>query len=75
MTYGDGVSDLDITALIAYHRAQHTLATLTAVQPPGRFGAFTLDATHNKIAAFHEKPQGDDEGAYINGGFLCLNLL
>jgi len=47
MTYGDGVSDLDITALIAYHRAQHTLATLTAVHPPGRFGAFTLDAAHN----------------------------
>lgn len=73
MTYGDGVGDVDITALIAYHRSQGTLATLTAVQPPGRFGAFTLDSEQARITSFQEKPQGDGEGAYINGGFFVLD--
>lgn len=72
MTYGDGVGDVDITSLIAYHRDQRTLATLTAVQPPGRFGAFTLGEEQNKVVSFKEKPQGDADGAYINGGFFVL---
>jgi glucose-1-phosphate cytidylyltransferase len=70
LTYGDGVSDVDIRKLIDFHRAQKTLATLTAVQPPGRFGAFTLEKDRNTIDSFHEKPTGD--GAWINGGFFVL---
>jgi len=69
-TYGDGVSDLNIHAVIEFHRSQKTLATLTAVQPPGRFGAFGLKADQNKISTFKEKPKGD--GAWINGGFFVL---
>ncbi|MEF3273704.1 MAG: glucose-1-phosphate cytidylyltransferase [Chloroflexus sp.] len=70
LTYGDGVSDVDIGALIAYHREQGVIATLTAVQPPGRFGAFTLSEDQTLIANFKEKPSGD--GAYINGGFFVV---
>lgn len=69
-TYGDGVSDIDIEALIAFHKSQKTFATLTAVQPPGRFGAFTLGQDQHQIPTFIEKPQGD--GAWINGGFFVL---
>lgn len=69
-TYGDGVSDLDISATIAFHREQQTIATLTAVQPPGRFGAFKLNEDSRKINSFREKPAGD--GAWINGGFFVL---
>ena len=72
MTYGDGVADIDVTRLIAYHREQATLATLTAVQPPGRFGAFTLSEDQSRIVSFMEKPQSDGSGAYINGGFFVL---
>ena len=68
-TYGDGVSDVDIGALIAFHRGQGTLATVTAVQPPGRFGAINLD--ESKITSFHEKPHGD--GGWISGGFFVLS--
>lgn len=68
-TYGDGVSDVNITELIAFHKQQNTLATVTSVQPPGRFGA--LDIENNKITSFKEKPQGD--GAFINGGFFVLS--
>jgi len=68
-TYGDGVSDVDIGALIAFHKSQATLATVTAVQPPGRFGS--LDVTGNKINAFEEKPQGD--GSWVNGGYFVLS--
>jgi glucose-1-phosphate cytidylyltransferase len=67
-TYGDGVGDVDITALIASHRASGLEATLTGVQPPGRFGALNLDG--NAITSFQEKPEGD--GAWINGGFFVL---
>jgi glucose-1-phosphate cytidylyltransferase len=67
-TYGDGLSDVDINALIAFHRDQGTQATLTAVQPPGRFGV--IDFQEEKISAFHEKPRGD--GSWINGGFFVL---
>jgi glucose-1-phosphate cytidylyltransferase len=70
LTYGDGVTDLDIRKLIDYHRAQKSLATLTAVQPPGRFGVFKLDQGQALIDTFKEKPQGD--GAWINGGFFVL---
>lgn len=69
-TYGDGVSDVNITDLIAFHREQQVLATLTAVQPPGRFGTFKLAEGQTKISQFREKPQGD--GAWINGGFFVL---
>lgn len=70
MTYGDGVTDLNIGRLIAFHKAQRTLATLTAVQPPGRFGAFTLPDRETKVHNFREKVKGD--GAWINGGFFVL---
>jgi len=69
-TYGDGVTNLDITATIKFHREQGTLATMTAVQPPGRFGAFTMTKDQNKIKNFREKPKGD--GAWINGGYFVL---
>ena len=69
-TYGDGVSDLDIRRLIDFHREQKSLATLTAVQPPGRFGTFSLAQGQTAISSFREKPQGD--GAWINGGFFVL---
>jgi glucose-1-phosphate cytidylyltransferase len=68
-TYGDGVSDVDITNLIAFHREQGTLATVTATQPLGRFGALNL--ADNRITQFREKPQGD--GGWINGGFFVLS--
>ncbi len=69
-TYGDGLSDINIGELIAFHKEQGAMSTLTAVQPPGRFGAFRLSQDQNKIEAFREKPQGD--GAWINGGFFVL---
>lgn len=68
-TYGDGVSDVNITELLAFHRAQGTKATLTATYPPGRFGA--LDMHDGKVVTFKEKPKGD--GAMINGGFFVLS--
>ncbi len=67
-TYGDGVSDVNISNLIEYHKNQKTIATLTSVQPPGRFG--TLNMEGNKISKFQEKPAGD--GNWINGGFFVL---
>jgi glucose-1-phosphate cytidylyltransferase len=69
-TYGDGVSSVDITRLIRFHQAQRTLATVTAVQPPGRFGAFSLHGDETRVPTFKEKPGGD--GAWINGGFFVL---
>ncbi len=69
-TYGDGLSDINIRQLIEFHRDQKTLATLTAVQPTGRFGAFNLAQGKTKVSSFREKPQGD--GAWINGGFFVL---
>ncbi len=70
MSYGDGLADLDMKTLIAFHRAEGALATLTAVQPPGRFGAFSLAAGRNRIAQFREKSK--EEGAWINGGFFVI---
>jgi len=69
MTYGDGVSDVNITQLLAFHKKQGTQATVTATLPPGRFGA--LDIQGNKVAGFKEKPKGD--GVMINGGFFVLS--
>lgn len=68
-TYGDGVTNVNIGNLIEFHQQQGTLATVTAVQPPGRFGS--LDVSGHKIRAFEEKPKGD--GAWVNGGFFVLS--
>jgi glucose-1-phosphate cytidylyltransferase len=68
-TYGDGVADVDVTAQLAFHRRHGKLATVTAVQPPGRYGALLLDG--ESVTGFQEKPPGD--GAWINGGFFVLN--
>ncbi|MBU6230258.1 MAG: glucose-1-phosphate cytidylyltransferase [Cyanobacteria bacterium REEB459] len=70
MTYGDGVSDVNITELVTFHQKQGLLATLTAVQPPGRFGAIALAQGQTTISSFQEKPEGD--GAWVNGGFFVL---
>jgi glucose-1-phosphate cytidylyltransferase len=70
MTYGDGVADVDLAALLAFHETQGKLATVTAVQPPGRFGALELDASGTLVRAFVEKPEGD--GGWLNGGFFVL---
>jgi glucose-1-phosphate cytidylyltransferase len=69
-TYGDGVSNINITELIKFHQEQKTLATLSAVQPAGRFGAISLGQEQTKITSFQEKPEGD--GAWINGGYFVL---
>ena len=76
MTYGDGLSDVDVTALVDFHRAHGCMATVTAVKPPGRFGALELDG--ERVTGFTEKPPGDD--GLINGGFFvlqpeCLELI
>jgi glucose-1-phosphate cytidylyltransferase len=68
-TYGDGVSDVDISSEIAFHRQHGKLATVTAVQPPGRYGALQMEDA--KVAGFTEKPRGD--GGLINGGFFILS--
>ena len=67
-TYGDGVADLDVAKLIAFHRSQGKLATLTAIQPPGRYGAVSIE--NSRVMSFAEKPVGD--GAWVNGGFFVL---
>ena len=68
-TYGDGVSDVDIASSIAFHRSHGKLATVTAVLPPGRYGA--LECEQNRVTGFAEKPRGD--GGLINGGFFVLS--
>lgn len=68
-TYGDGVSNINIKDLLKFHQSNQKLATVTAVQPPGRFGV--LDFEGNMVKSFKEKPQGD--GACINGGYFVLN--
>lgn len=67
-TYGDGVGDVNIRELIAFHRRAGRLATVTGVQPPGRFGS--LEVESDRVASFREKPRGD--GAWVNGGFFVL---
>jgi glucose-1-phosphate cytidylyltransferase len=68
-TYGDGLSDVDVAKTIAFHRKHGAVATLTAVQPPGRFGQIEL--SESRITAFREKPAGD--GAWVNGGYFVLD--
>ncbi len=68
-TYGDGVADVDITASIEFHRSHGRMATVTAVRPPGRFGALVMD--DEVVTGFAEKPKGD--GGFINGGFFVLD--
>ncbi|MBP6864642.1 MAG: glucose-1-phosphate cytidylyltransferase [Candidatus Didemnitutus sp.] len=67
-TYGDGVGDVNITELMSFHRRENRLATLTGVQPPGRYGALGIEGT--SVTSFQEKPVGD--GGWINGGFFVL---
>ncbi len=67
-TYGDGVADVNISSLIDFHRRSGLKATLTAVQPPGRYGAVNVE--QNLVESFQEKPKGD--GGWINGGFFVL---
>jgi glucose-1-phosphate cytidylyltransferase len=69
LTYGDGVADIDITESIAFHRREKRLATVTATQPPGRFGAINFEGS--RVTSFQEKPSGD--GGFINGGFFVLS--
>ena len=69
LTYGDGVGDIDISALISYHQRHGKYATVTATYPPGRFGA--LDIVNGRVTQFKEKPSGD--GSMINGGFFVLS--
>lgn len=75
LTYGDGVSDIDINKLILHHKNHGKKATLTSVRQPGRFGVFTLKSGEDQIKYFKEKPQGDatDGSAWINGGFFVLD--
>ena len=68
-TYGDGVADINIKDLIKFHKSHGKIATLTAILPPGRFGA--LDIENNQVKKFEEKPKGD--GALINGGYFVLS--
>ena len=70
MTYGDGVSDVNIHALVEFHRAEGKKATVTAIQPAGRYGALRLDESKHYVTDFHEKPLGD--GNYVSGGFFVL---
>lgn len=70
-TYGDGVSDINIKDLIEFHHQSECLVTLSAVQPPGRFGAISLAEEQTKVSSFYEKPEGD--GAWINGGYFIVD--
>ena len=69
-TYGDGLSDINIQSLIDFHNSHNKVCTLSAVQPPGRFGSLKLK-DQNNVEGFREKPQGD--GGWINGGFFVVN--
>ena len=68
LTYGDGLANIDISKLVSFHKNHGKVATLTAIYPPGRFGA--LEITENRVTSFYEKPRGD--GALINGGYFVL---
>lgn len=70
LAYGDCVADVDVGRLVSLHRSEGVLATLTAVQPPGRFGIVMLADNQTRITSFHEKPAGD--GGWVNGGFFVL---
>ncbi len=68
MTYGDGLSNIDINELLNFHKKNSVLATLTSVVPPGRFGSLKIE--NDKVSKFIEKPEGD--GSFVNGGFFIL---
>ena len=70
LTYGDGLADIDVAETLTFHRAEGRKATLTAVQPPGRFGALALD--NGKVGGFREKPTGQGHASWINGGYFVL---
>jgi glucose-1-phosphate cytidylyltransferase len=70
MTYGDGVADIDVTALVDFHRKSDALATVTAVRQPGRFGALSLVPGESRVLGFREK--ANEDGGYINGGFFVI---
>ena len=73
LTYGDGVSNINIAETIAFHKSQDSLVTLSAIKPPGRFGSFSLQADGHRIESFREKTSGDgSESAWINGGFFVV---
>ncbi|MBV9142454.1 MAG: glucose-1-phosphate cytidylyltransferase [Pseudonocardiales bacterium] len=72
LTYGDGVANIDITELLAFHRQQETYATVTAVHPPARYGSLVLEPGQTRISAFHERTGTDAQRAWINGGFFVL---
>ena len=69
LTYGDGVSDIDIKKLVSFHKEKSNLITLTAVQPPARFGALSIN--DSQVVDFYEKPEG--EGSWVNGGFFVVD--
>ena len=71
LTYGDGVSDINIKELVEFHKTQKKLLTITAVQPTGRFGGLKINHKTNIVEEFNEKPKGD--GIWINGGFFICN--
>lgn len=71
MTYGDGVSDININKVIDYHREKKAIATMTVVQPDGRYGAVDIKGTNGQVKEFVEKPVGD--GGWVNGGFFVLD--
>jgi len=71
MTYGDGVSDVDIRKLLSFHEAHGRAATVTAVQPQGRFGSVTVEGEDGRVTGFEEKPRGD--GRWVNAGFFVLS--
>ena len=72
LTYGDGLADIDVAETIAFHRREGRKATLTAVQPPGRFGALALPDGSNQVGGFREKPTGGGHASWINGGYFVL---
>lgn len=71
LTYGDGISDVDISALVEFHKSKGKLATLTAVQPPARFGALKIEDETSTVSSFQEKPGGEE--SWVNGGFFVLS--
>ena len=71
LTYGDGISDVDISSLVEFHKKSGRLATLTAVQPPARFGALKIDGQCSTVSSFQEKSQGEE--SWVNGGFFVLS--
>lgn len=71
MTYGDGVSDVDISKTVEFHREKNAIATMTVVQPDGRYGAVDINGTNGQVKEFVEKPVGD--GGWVNGGFFVLD--